>query len=200
MKEVFNFLKALSKNNNRDWMHANKPTYLKAKESVSEMVSEILKGIGQFDENLIGLQPKDCMFRINRDIRFSKNKDPYKTNFGAAMTEGGRKTEKPTYYIHLEPGKSILAGGMYMPGAENLKKIRQEIDYNSEELKKIVSKKSFRDIFGEMQGESLKTAPKGYPKDHPNIELLRFKSFLVVKNLPDEIFLEQNYVGDLVNV
>ena len=199
MNEVFEFLAELAEHNNRDWMQANKPFYERAKSTFKGLITELLAGINAFDASVEGLEPKDCIFRINRDIRFSKDKNPYKTNFGAAMMEGGKKTGNPTYYIHLQPGKSFVAGGVYMPEAESLKKIRQEIDYNPEELKKIVEADSFKQAFGKITGESLKTAPKGYPKDHPNIELLRMKSFLVVHDLTDAEVLSGGFVAEALD-
>ena len=144
MKEVFSFLKDLSANNDREWMQSNKKRYENARKEVSTFVAQLIESIGEFDSGIVGLQPKDCLFRINRDIRFSKDKRPYKTNFGAAITEGGKKLPNPTYYIHMEPGKSMMACGIYMPEADTLKKIRQEIDYNAGELKKIIDNPTFK--------------------------------------------------------
>ena len=200
MENVITFLTDLAANNQREWMQENKKRYEVAKLEFKEIVSFLLEGIGTFDETVQGLEPKDCIFRINRDIRFSKDKSPYKTNFGAAMMEGGKKTGNPTYYLHVQPGKSFVAGGVYMPDAENLKKIRQEIDYNSEELRNIVKEDRFRKLFGQMTGESLKTAPKGYPKDHPNIDLLRMKSFLVTKDLSDKDVLAKNFIARITEM
>ncbi|WP_258102622.1 DUF2461 domain-containing protein [Marinoscillum sp. MHG1-6] len=183
IKNITAFLTELQSNNNKEWMDANNKWYQETKGQFEELVAHLLGGITQFDQGLQGLEPKKCIFRVNRDVRFSKNKDPYKTNYGAAMAEGGRKSGNPLYYFHLEPGRAFVAGGVYMPEADPLKKIRQEIDYNPEELKRIVEQPDFKKAFGGIQGEGLKTAPKGYPKDHPNIELLRRKSFIVVHDL-----------------
>ncbi len=192
MKEIFSFLNDLNAHNDREWMHENKKRYEGVRKSFNQFIESLIAGISEFDEGIAGLQPKDCVFRINRDIRFSKDKRPYKTNFGAAMTEGGKKSPNPTYYIHVEPGKSMVACGIYMPEADILKKIRQEVDYNAQELKKIIENKTFMETFGGIRGEQLKTAPKGYPKDHPNIDLLRFKSFIVWKELSDDFFFDDN--------
>ncbi len=200
MENVLEFLKDLTANNQREWMQEHKKRYEKAKSEFKEVVASLLSGIASFDESVQGLEPKDCIFRINRDIRFSKDKSPYKTNFGAAMMEGGKKTGNPTYYVHIQPGKSFIAGGVYMPEAENLKKIRQEIDYNPEELRNIVKDDQFRKLYGQMTGESLKTAPKGYPKDHPNIDLLRMKSFLVTRDLSDKEVLAGNFVKKITDM
>ena len=194
MKDVLAFLKDIRDHNDREWMQANKKVYLAAKDTFHEFIRELIAGISKFDETVLGLEPKDCTFRLNRDIRFSNDKRPYKVHFGAAIMEGGRKSPNPTYYIRVEPGKSFLAGGVYRPEAEHLKKIRQEIDYNAGELKKILEEKKFAKTFGPMTGESLKTAPKGYPKDHPNIEILRLKSFLVTRDLTDKDVLGKDFL------
>lgn len=200
MENVISFLKDLAVNNQREWMQENKKRYEVAKAEFKGVVATLISGIADFDESVQGLEPKDCIFRINRDIRFSKDKSPYKTNFGAAMMEGGKKTGNPTYYIHIQPGKSFVAGGVYMPEAENLKKIRQEIDYNPQELRDIVKDEQFMKVFGQMTGESLKTAPKGYPKDHPNIDLLRMKSFLVTHDLSDKEVLAKNFTSKITEM
>lgn len=183
---VLEFLAKLAANNNKEWMDANKKDYLKQKELFAGFIDQMLKALTPIDEGLTGLQPKDCIFRINRDIRFSANKAPYKNNFGAAMTPGGKKAPNALYYIHLQPGNSFLAGGIYQPDAEHLKKIRQEIDYNAVELKKIVEQPDFKKFFGPIQGDALKTMPKGYAADHPNADLLKFKSYLAVHNFTDK--------------
>ena len=151
------------------------------------------------EEEMAGLEPKDVMFRINRDIRFSKNKNPYKENMGAFMAPGGRKAEFGGYYVHVQPhDESFVAGGVYMPSPENLKKIRQEIDYNPQELKQLMEAPAFAGLWGGMMGEQLKTAPKGYPKDHPNIELLRHKSFVVMRKLTDAEMRSEGIVDTLL--
>lgn len=180
------FLEALAANNSKEWMDANRNWYQEAKEIFIHFTDHLIQGMQPFAPEVSGLKGKDCIFRINRDVRFSQNKSPYKTNFGAAISEGGRHSDNPSYYFHLQPHDSFTGGGIYMPGGEMLKKIRQEVDYNPEELKNITEGKGFREVFGEIKGEKLKTAPKGYPKDHPNIEFLKLKSFIVMKRLTDE--------------
>lgn len=198
---TFDFLKKLKKNNTKEWFDANRDSYQLAKENVQAIVKEFIDGITLFDKTIQGLEPKQCMFRINRDIRFSKNKSPYKTNFGASINQGGKKSMIPGYYIHIEPGNSFLAGGSWMPPAPQLAAIRQEIDYNAEEFKRIISAKEFKNLFGNMSDEDkLKTAPKGYPKDHPEIELLKFKSYIVVHELSDEQLLGSNFMKHSLKV
>ena len=200
MEQVFKFLNELKEHNNREWMQDHRDLYLECKMEVTELILQLINGISQFDSGIVGLQPKDCIFRINRDIRFSHNKDPYKTNFGAAITTGGRKTGNPSYYLHIAPEKSFFAGGMYMPSPDRLKKIRQEIDYNASALKSIISEVSFFKTFGTIRGQALKTSPKGYSSDHPEIALLRLKSFLVKKDLTDHSFHSSHHLSRLITL
>ena len=200
MLQVFQFLNDLKNHNNREWMQDHRQLYLECKEEVTELIQKLINEISQFDSGILGLQPKDCMFRINRDIRFSHNKDPYKNNFGAAITSGGRKTGNPSYYLHIAPEKSFFAGGMYMPSAGRLKKIRQEIDYNASELKAIIWGDTFYKTFGDIKGQALKTFPRGYSSDHPDIMLLKLKSFLVKKDLTDRSFHSPHYFSRLISL
>lgn len=181
-------------------MDAHKDDYQQARQTFITLINELLDDIKQFDPEIATLTAKDCIFRINRDIRFSKNKAPYKNNFGASIAEGGKKSANAGYYLHLQPGdESFIGGGLYMPPGEHLKKIRQEIDYNAPELLKVVSDKTFKKYFGAVQGEKLARAPKGYQPDHPNIEFLKLKSYVVLHKLSDEEIksgdLRQNLAG-----
>lgn len=187
-KSTLNFLKALKKNNNRDWFAKNKHLYEDAKNDFENFVGELIEKITDFDPTVLGLQPKDCTFRIYKDIRFSKDKTPYKTNMGAAINEGGRKMPIPGYYFHLQPGECFLAGGLYMPSADKLLAVRKLIAKNGGELKKILNSKEFKKYW-KLWEDKLKTAPKGFPKDHPNVELLKFKSLIAVHEIGDEIAL-----------
>lgn len=189
------FLSELALHNSKEWMDANRDWYQQVRQEFITFVEALIREMQEFEPGVAGLQAKNCIFRINRDIRFSANKSPYKTNFGAAISEAGRHTENPLYYFHLQPGESFLGGGMYMPGAESLKKIRQEIDYNPEELKRIIENPVFATRYGALQGEQLKTAPKGYPKDHPNIELLKLKSFIAIHPVSDEQATNDGILG-----
>jgi uncharacterized protein (TIGR02453 family) len=183
---TINFLKALRKNNNREWFAKNKQSYLDAKQDFDAFVEKLIRQFATADKTLAGLKPADCVFRIYRDVRFSKNKDPYKTNLGAAIGPGGRKSPEAGFYIQIEPGNSFVAGGCWMPDAPTLKKIRQEIDYNLEDFKAIVHQKSFKKLFGELSDCKLKTTPKGYPADHPGIDYLKQTSFIVEMPLDDK--------------
>jgi uncharacterized protein (TIGR02453 family) len=194
---TFQFLKELKENNDRDWFNANKPRYQEARQNFIDFVGELLLQIAEFDPSISHHEAKNCVFRIYRDVRFSKDKSPYKTNFGAHVTSAAKKSEihsRAGYYIHLEPGGSFLAGGAYMPQGPWLKAIRQEIAYNADDLKKILNSKSFKQYFGAMEGEKLKTSPRDYPKDHPEIELLRHKSFLATHHCDDPSVLSEDFV------
>lgn len=192
---TFSFLKKLKTNNNKSWFDTNRTTYIAAKMDVVSIVKQLIHEISVFDKSIGMLEPEKCMFRINRDIRFSKDKSPYKTNFGASLTPGGKKSMLPGYYLHIEPGNSFLAGGSYMPPAPQLHAIRQEIDYNADEFKKIISDKEFKKYFGILdESDKLKTAPKGFEKDNPAIELLKLKSYIVVHELKDEQLLNKNFI------
>lgn len=195
---ILEFLTGLSSHNSKEWMEANKEEYNQAKATFIELVSTLLENLKQFDPGVAALTAKDCIFRINRDVRFSKNKAPYKNNFGASISEGGKKSENAGYYLHIQPGnESFIAGGLYMPASEHLKKIRQEIDYNAPELLKIVSEKDFKKTFGTVQGDKLARAPKGYFPDHPNIEFLKLKSYIVLQKLSDEEIRSNDLVASL---
>ena len=189
------FLKNVKANNNRPWFEKNRASYEAALENVRTFVTELIEATSAFDKSIAGLTYKDCLMRIYRDVRFSKNKDPYKTNFGASINKGGRKSHYAGYYLHLEPGgNSFIAGGMHMPEPENLQKVRQEILYNPEKFKKIIGGKEFKKNFGNLwQEDKLISAPKNFPKDHPEIELLKLKSFICIHEIKDSQVLNKNF-------
>ena len=194
METSFKFLKQLSKNNSKEWFDINRKTYEVCKVEFETIIKILLDKSIIFDKQLAGLEAKKCLFRINKDVRFSKDKSPYKLNMGASINPGGKKSMIPGYYIHIEPGKSFLAGGSYQPMPEMLAAIRQEIDYNSAEFKKIISARDFKLYFKELsQEDKLKTAPKGYEKTHPDIALLQLKHFITVHPLSDEDVLNKNF-------
>ncbi|OJJ15855.1 TIGR02453 family protein [marine bacterium AO1-C] len=200
-ENILNFLTDLAQNNNRDWMHENKKVYQQAKKDFEALTTEIIEEIAAFDPAIEGLTAKDCVFRLNRDIRFSKDKSPYKLNFGASITKGGRRSHWAGYYLQIQPnGESFMAGGSYMPAGENLAKIRQEIDYNADDFRKLLEADDFKKYFKELEGESVKTAPKGYKKDNPNIDLLRRKSFIMWHKITDKQVRAKDYKKLIVNV
>lgn len=180
------FLKDLKRNNNKPWFEKNRKQYDEAREDFINMVGMVIRGIGNFDPAIAALEAKNCIFRINRDVRFSKNKDPYKNNMAAYFNKDGKKGLGAGYYMHIEPGKSFVAGGIWMPEPPVLAGIRQEIDYNFDDWKKIVEGKSFRKAFSKgLEGESLTRPPKGYDDQNPAIEYIKRKSFIVTQAIPD---------------
>lgn len=197
---IIDFLSDLSKNNNREWFDYHKESYLKAKEEMEELVQEVITKFSEYDPNIADQQAKKCVFRIYRDVRFSKNKDPYKNNMGGFIVPGGKKSGKAGYYLHLEPGNSFIAGGVYMPESASLKKVREEILYNIDGFKKIIEAKSFVKYFGEVKGEKLKRPPKGFPLDFEHMELLKFKSFTVLHPLSDKELAKSDFADKVVEV
>ena len=194
-QSTLQFLKSLTKHNNRDWVLANKAKYDFAKADYLLFVEEVLKGIQKTDNTLAELVPKQCVFRINRDVRFSKNKDPYKTNFGASFSKGGKKIQCAGYYFHLEAGASFIGGGLWMPMAPELKKVRQEIDYCFKEFSSILKQKKFQTKFGPLDSSNkLVRPPKDYEIDNPAIEHLKLKSFIVSLPITDTELLDKQLV------
>jgi uncharacterized protein (TIGR02453 family) len=201
-KSTLDFLTAIKCNNNRDWFIENRPRYLEAKENFESFVQEIINNLIVIEPIMKGLEVKSCVYRLNRDIRFSKDKSPYKSHLGAFIVRGGKKNgdKFAGYYFHIEPGKSILAGGAYMPPSPWLSAIREKISEEPDELIKIINSKDFKKYFGKIDGEKLKTAPKGYPSDHLHIDLLKFKSYLVVNEVSDKLVLSNEYFDLVLNV
>jgi uncharacterized protein (TIGR02453 family) len=200
--QTLDFLKDLVENNNREWFMANKNRYETARENVVEFTGEILKLLHKIDPNVSAdLDPKKCVMRIYRDIRFSKNKLPYKSNFGISIPTIGSKLGGVEYYLHIQPGKSFIAGGYWMPEANHLKAIRQEIDYNAAELKAIIDDPDFVKLFGDFRSQDqLKTIPREYSADNENIDLLKLKSFVVMHKINDKQLFKADcvkYVADI---
>ena len=197
-KPTLNFLADLVKNNHRDWFHANRSRYDDAKTELCGVVERVLTSMSAF-EPLASTSVKDCIFRINRDIRFSKDKAPYKSNLAFAIGPGGRHSGRIDYYVHIQPGnQSFLGAGMWQPTPANLAKFRQEVDYNVGELKAIVEADPFRTYFPEASGEVMKTTPKGYPADHPEIELLRRKELFFMHRYTDKEVIKANFADEIV--
>jgi uncharacterized protein (TIGR02453 family) len=196
MEKTIDFLKKIKSNNNKEWFETNKEKYLIAKAEFELVVDKLIKETHKFDKQISpDLKGKDCTFRIYKDVRFSKDKTPYKSNMGASINPGGKKSLVAGYYLHIEPGTSFLAGGVYMPEPEMLQAIRQEIDYNSAPLLKILKSASFKKYFNGLDEDGkLKTAPKGFEKDHPLLELLKNKHFIVSYKLSDKQLLDKNFV------
>jgi uncharacterized protein (TIGR02453 family) len=200
--KTLQFLSKLKKNNSREWFNQHRDDYDAAKENFIELVNHILANSSQFDEELSLLTYKDCIFRINRDVRFSKNKDPYKNNMAAYFVKGGKKSWLAGYYFHCEPGgKSFIGGGLYGGEPDQIKKVRQEIDYNWEEFKGILQNKKFKQTFGDLsreEGMSLIREPKGYEKDNPAIDYIKLKNFIVSVPVTDEELTDKKIIKKII--
>jgi uncharacterized protein (TIGR02453 family) len=202
-KSSLQFLKALKKNNNKIWFDKNREKYIAAKNNFEEFVGSLLQKMGSFDSDLKELSAKDCIFRINRDIRFSKNKTPYKISLSASFDKGGKKSINAGYYFHLQPGgNSFVGGGLWMPESNELKKLRQEIDYCFPEFKKIINAPAFKKHYAQLEKDEkqmLVNIPKGYEKENPAADFLRMKSFIATKNLSDEEILSPVLIKESVS-
>ncbi len=198
MKTILNYLSQLKKNNNRDWFNENKHLYEDAKSKFEEFVNILIPKIKEFDKDIDVTSAKECTYRIYRDVRFSKNKEPYKPNMGAYISKGGKKSKFAGYYLHIEAGASFAGGGIYCPQPKVLKTVRTNIFEDADEIKSILSNKKFSSTFPKMYGEKLKTAPRGFPKDFLDIGLLNYKSYTVVKNLKNEDLLSNTFLHELL--
>ena len=188
---TLSFLKKLKANNNKPWFDANRTLYESAKADFLQFTLQLLDGISTFDKEIAiaGLDPKKCISRINRDVRFSKNKDPYKSNFFSLINKGGKKSNFASYYFQMEPGNnSFVGGGVYMPMAPDLNAFRQEIDYDFDEWKSIVEERSFKKIFpdGIQSPETLSRPPKGYDDQNPALAYLKMKGYYTFKSYTDK--------------
>lgn len=185
-KSTLEFLSDLAANNDRTWFQANKGRFDSAQDNMTALAGSLIGEIGKFDDAVSGLDPKTCVFRIYRDTRFSKDKSPYKTNLGAYIAPGGRKSMQPGYYFHLEPGRSFIAGGKHIPDGPELLKIRTAITENTDEFLRIIEKRSFADSFGRLSGDALKNPPKGFDPDHRAIDYLKLKEFMAWTEFKDD--------------
>jgi uncharacterized protein (TIGR02453 family) len=194
--EMLKFLRDLRKNNNREWFQDNRQRYEAAQGEFVDFVALLIQEIGKFDASVTRVRPKDAVFRIFKDVRFSKDKSPYKTNFGASICEGGRKARRAVYYLHVEPGDhSMTAGGLYHPPNDWLGRVRERIAADPSAFEKLLKAASFKKLYPALWDEDrLKTVPRGYAKDHPAAELLKYKSFIVSSPLSDAELL----AGDLL--
>jgi uncharacterized protein (TIGR02453 family) len=187
--QTLKFLSQLKKNNNKTWFDSHRAQYEAARIDFSNFIQLVIDAVQKSDTTITGLTAKECQFRINRDIRFSKDKRPYKENFGAFICRGGKKSIYAGYYFHLAPGNSFMGGGLWMPESVNLKKVRQEIDYNWDEFHSILKNKTFKKIYGDLlktSDLSLSRMPKGYKEDNPAIDYLKLKSLIAETTAADE--------------
>lgn len=199
--ETLNFLNELANNNNKEWFERNKKRYELIRIELKQFISAWIDAYSQFDETYINLDPKKCMFRINRDVRFSTNKNPYKTNLGAFLTTGGKNENLAGLYLHIEPGNCFFGAGNYQPMPTQLAKIRQEIDYNYTEFNNIVLSPAFVENFGALSmANKLKRPPKGYDEDNEAIEYLKLKGFTVLKKLNDKTITNDELVNEITKL
>ncbi|WP_129718287.1 DUF2461 domain-containing protein [Pedobacter sp. SYP-B3415] len=195
------FIRQVAQNNHREWFMAHKDEYETAKQDLHGLISKIIPVLSRIDPRYpADADPKKCLMRIYRDIRFSKDKTPYKTNYGISFSVAGKGVNEPGYFLQIEPGKSFLAGGYWMPEAAHLKLIRQEIDYNGTDFRQLVENKNFKKYIELSREDSLKTMPKGYDVNHPEIEYLKLKSFIGVHDIDDKTLLDPKFVDKLEKV
>jgi len=197
-KPVFSFLEDLKENNSREWFTANKATYEQCKDQVATFADAVLDKLRQADV-LETASGKKSLFRIYRDVRFSKNKDPYKTNFAMHFKRAGEE-RRGGYYLHIEPYNCFVGGGFWAPSPEDLLTIRKSIELRGEDFEAVFEAKEFKAVFGSLGGDTLKTAPKGFPKDHPYIHLLRHKQFVVSKKFSDEEAMQNGFADYVTEV
>jgi uncharacterized protein (TIGR02453 family) len=195
MKDYFKFLKELRENNNREWFKKNKVRHEVLHREYINVVQQLIGKIAIFDAEIAGLDAKSCIYRIYRDIRFSQDKTPYKTHFGAYMTGfGGRTSPYGGYYLHVEPDNSFVSGGVWCPSPAMLKKLRHDIYDNVEEFIAILENKKFKKVYGELEGEVLKRMPDGFPRDSPYENILRHKYFVVSSVKSEEFFYSEDWL------
>lgn len=197
---TFAFLKALSENNNREWFTTHKDEYELARANVEAFIQELIQKLSMFDPHIeSSIQAKKCMFRIYRDVRFAKDKSPYKTWFAAGISMDGRKLDGPEYYMHIGPGNSFIAVGYWRPKKEHLDRIRQELDYNLEAFEEVLTSGNWssEDLSSE---DKLVRPPAGYTEDNDAIEYLKLKSFIIFKPLEDKEVLKPFALEDMVQV
>jgi uncharacterized protein (TIGR02453 family) len=199
---TFQFLDELRENNNKPWFDANRKRYEAMKADYLGLANRILTEMKKYDVGLEMLTAKDCTFRINKDVRFSKDKSPYKTHLGIALHPLGKKMMTAAYYLHIERGQSFIGGGLWQPEALLLSKVRKEINYFYDDLQTILSEKSFKSTYGDLsieEGKKLSRPPKGYDADNPAIEYLKLKSFTVGKSIPDKALTDPTYFDQIIS-
>jgi len=190
-KESLEFLNTLKANNDRDWFNTNKEEYLKQHKNIIEFADDLLERLSKHD-NIETPTGKKSLYRIYRDVRFSKDKSPYKTNWAGGFKRATKQL-RGGYYFHIEPDNVFVGGGFWAPNKDDLLRIREDIVTDASDLKSIISSKDFKNTFGTLEGEQLKTCPKGFDKEHPDIELLRYKQFIVSKKFTKKEALSKDF-------
>ena len=190
---ILNFLDDLSRNNAKAWFDTHRADYEAARRIFIDFIDTLIDEF-RISDHLQALSSKDCVTRIYRDIRFTRDKSPYHTNFSAIIAPGGKKSPEQGYYVSIQPhGQSMIAGGLYMPSPQQLERFRQTIDRHAAAFKRITGAKAFVEQFGKIEGERLKTAPKGYDRAHPEIELLQLKQVTAVHHVSDQEVLAGDF-------
>jgi len=190
-KSTLEFLSKLKENNNRDWFNEHKPKFQIEQNKVKQFYNSIMRQLKTHDD-IEQLK----MYRVYRDVRFSKDKTPYKPHFAGSFSRATKKL-RGGYYLRIRPGESFLAGGFWQPNKEDLLRIRKEFEMDSQVIREIMNDENFRNFFGKLQGDSLKTAPRGFDKNHPDLDLIRMKQFIVVRNFSDEEVLASNFLEEI---
>jgi uncharacterized protein (TIGR02453 family) len=200
-KNILTFLSELSENNHKEWFESNRKRYDKVKSDVIDLAAGLIPRLAEFDPSIGLLDPRKCIFRINRDVRFSKDKSPYKTNMGIFFSRNGKSDlASAGYYLHFEPGKCFIGGGIYGPPPDVLKAIRQEIYFHPQEFRQIVDEKRFKEVFGGLGGEKLVRSPKGFPDDFREIDLLKYKHYIVGHNVDDNLLDDPGFENHIMQI
>lgn len=197
---IFQFLKELSANNNREWFNEHKEEYKRAQAEFELLLTALIERISTFDESIKGIQAKDCTYRIYRDTRFSPDKTPYKVHFGGYINAKGKKSDHCGYYVHIQNENCMLAGGSLCLEPKILKAVRQAVYDNIDEYREIVEDPEFKQYFPIIGETHLKTAPKGFPKDFPYMDYLKCKEYTCTYNIPDEEFLASDFLDKAESV
>lgn len=193
-KITFAFLKAVKENNNLEWMNKNRDLYHMERDNFFDFVKKLLEKTKEFDKNIWPLEVKDVTFRFNKDIRFTKDKSPYKTNFWVIIREEGKHWVGAGYYVHIQPGECFIGWWMYMPPAPTLLRVRNYIAKNYKQLEKIISTPAFKKTFGSLQGDELVNVPRWFDKEHKAGKFLKMKSFFIWHDISDKQAIEQDFV------
>ena len=206
LQTSISFLRELIANNHKEWFDANRNYYQEAKSEFDRFVDRLITEIRLFDPTIGTITAKDCVYRIYRDVRFSNDKTPYKNHFGAYIAQGGRKSQLGGYYFHIEPADagyldhSMWAGGIYCPDAAMLKAIRTDIYEHPEEYKTIIQNREFAHVFKWFDGNMLSTAPKGFPKDFPDIDLIKRKDYTYYRNIDEQTLCSERLLEESTRI
>ena len=200
MNEIYDFLMNLSENNNREWFKENKKQFDKLNKEFYTFIEDLLHDLSKIDNRLENITAKECVFRIYKDVRFSKDKTPYKTHFGAYMASNGRKSQHAGYYLHFQPGDAFAGGGIHAAEKEVLNAVRTEIYNTPKDFLKIIQSDNFKKYFGEMKGEALKKGPRDFPKDFEYIDIIKHKQYLAIRSLSDEELISPNFKEQLLEI